>query len=272
MFERGIFAVFKPSGVRSSQVVARIKAVLLQQTRHEKKKVPQRNAPGTASSSSLHVTATTNHHRDVTSGAAELKLKVGHGGTLDSSAEGVLVIGVGQDCKKLSGFLKGDKCYVATGQLGKSTDTCDAGGTVTEQKPYEHVQRMNLECTLKSFRGEIFQTPPVYSALKHRGVRFSDLARAGVLIEPQPRRITIHSISLEDFQPPYFKISVSCASGTYIRSLIQDIGLQLGTVACVTQLTRTKQGIFTLRDALPERRWTVDDIQMAIDETSSRIH
>lgn len=260
MTQRGIFAVCKPSGVRSAQVVARIKAVLLQK-RHEK--------PVQGQDPNLKLTATTNRDRTQRGTASRAtRLKVGHGGTLDQLAEGVLVIAVGQDCKKLSEFLKGDKCYVATGQLGKSTDTCDAGGTVTEQKPYDHVQRMDLERTLKSFRGETFQAPPAYSALKHQGMRFSDLARSGVVVEPQPRRITIHSMSLEDFQPPYFTISVFCASGTYIRSLIRDIGLQLGTVACVTELVRTRQGVFSLKNALPEGQWTVDGIQAAVDKTS----
>ena len=242
MIRRGVFAVFKPSGIRSAEVAAKIKTVLLQKLRE--KQVLRKDASTASSDLKSTATASTNYVKSRTS-----KLKVGHGGTLDGLAEGVLVIGIGQDCKKLTQYLKGDKGYMACGELGKSTDTGDAGGIVMEQKTYKHIQRVDLEGTLQSFKGETFQTPPVYSALKHHGVRFSDLARSSKPIEPQPRRITIYSISLLNFQPPYFKISVSCASGTYIRSLIRDIGLQLGTVAHMTQLLRTKQGMFTLGDA-----------------------
>ena len=228
---RGLFAVFKPAGMTSAQVTGIIKRIL-QSDRGE-------------------------------SDPRGRTLKVGHGGTLDKDAEGVLVIGVGEDCKKLQNFLQGEKEYDAIGRLGVATDTLDSSGTVVEEKPWGHVTKVDLLNTLKKFQGEQLQTPPVISALKVRGRRMSDLARMGKTsdIEPKPRAITISKLELVDFSPPAFRIIVACSKGTYIRSLISDIGKSLRTVAHVKYLCRTKQGKqFYLENALSQEEWTVERI------------
>ena len=205
-------------------------------------------------------------------------LKVGHGGTLDKSAEGVLVVGIGDDCKKLSTYLHSvDKSYTVTGRLGIATDTLDGSGEVTEERSCDHVMKEDLAKTLVDFEGEISQVPPLYSALKHGGKRFSDRAReaagqgASCDITPEPRQVTIHSIRLTEFNSPHFTIEVSCGSGTYMRSLIRDIGSKLGTVAHTEHLVRTQHGPFCLEDALPESKWTLSDISSAIERCSSKI-
>ena len=205
-------------------------------------------------------------------------MKVGHGGTLDKSAEGVLVIGVGEDCKKLSSFLHNvDKEYTVTGRLGVATDTLDGSGSVTEEKLWEHVTKQDLETALVDFQGEIAQVPPVYSALKFEGKRMSDHAReaselgAACDLTPKSRQVTIHSLTLTDFNPPCFTIEVSCGSGTYMRSLVRDIGIKLGTVAHMEYLCRTRQGPFSLEDALCQSKWTVADIEVAIDRSCSKL-
>ena len=220
---RGIFAVVKPVGLTSADVTNRIKALL-------------REGNGS-------------------------RVKVGHGGTLDKSAHGVLVIGIGADCRKLTAALADDKCYECLGELGTATDSYDSEGKVVYRAPWGHVSRSNLESVLANhFSGQITQTPPTYSALKWKGTRLSDLARRGTLITPEPRRITIHSISLQDFQPPSFMINVTSSSGTYIRSLVHDIGQKLNSAAFVRSLCRKRQGMFTLEQALQERDWTFKNI------------
>ena len=207
-----------------------------------------------------------------------LWLKVGHGGTLDKSAEGVLVIGIGEDCKKLTTFLHNvDKGYTVTGKLGVATDTLDGSGKVTEEKPWDHVTKQDVEKVLADFRGEVTQVPPLYSALKFAGKRFSDRAREasaqGEVCEatPEPRKVTIHSLTLTDFNAPHFTIEVLCGSGTYMRSLVRDIGTKLGTVAHTEHLCRTQHGPFSLDDALPQSKWTVADIETAIGRTSGML-
>ena len=203
---------------------------------------------------------------------------MGHGGTLDKFAEGVLVIGLGKDCKKLSSFLhKVDKGYTVIGVLGVATDTLERSGNVTEEKPWEHVTKQDLEKVLVNFQGEIMQVPPLYSALKSGGKRFSDRAREASAqgiecdVTPEPRQVTIHSLAVTDFNPPRFTIEVSCGSGTYMRSLVRDIGTKLGTVAHIEYLCRTHQGPFSIVDALCQSKWTVSDIGAAIERNHSKL-
>lgn len=203
---------------------------------------------------------------------------MGHGGTLDKSAEGVLVIGLGKDCKKLSSFLhKVYKGYTVTGVLGVATDTLEEYGNVTEEKPWEHVTKQDLEKVLVDFQGEIVQVPPLYSALKSGGIRFSDRAREASVqgmvcdVTPEPRQVTIHSLTVTDFNPPRFTIKVSCGSGTYMRSLVRDIGTKLGTVAHLEYLCRTQQGPFSIEDALCQSKWTVSDIEAAIEKCGTKL-
>ena len=233
---RGIIPIYKPSGLTSFEVCDTIRAILSGMSA-----LPQSKAPRTKTKS-------------------KFKLKVGHGGTLDKEAEGVLVIGVGEDCKDLSSFLSGSKAYSAVGILGKTTTTYDLTGSVTGIASYDHITQESLERVVMSFEGETLQTPPVYSALKIKGQRTADLARKGLMVDmtSKKRPISIHQIKLQMFSPPEFSIDVSCSAGTYIRSLIYDIGIGSNTVACMKSLCRTKQGPFTLNEALKRDSWTVD--------------
>lgn len=230
--KRGIFAVYKPAGITSAQVTNVIKRLLLEDGSEQ----------------------CSRHRR---------KVKVGHGGTLDKDAEGVLVIGVGEDCKRLGSFLQGEKEYEAVGRLGVATDTLDGSGAVVKEAPWDHVTRPALVSTLERFEGDQLQVPPVMSALKVRGERMSDLARRGKLADmvPKPRPVTITRLELKQFAPPDFRILVACSKGTYIRSLINDIGVQLKSAAHMKSLCRTRQGqAFTLENALTKDDWTLEKI------------
>ncbi|KAJ0060346.1 hypothetical protein NL108_010096, partial [Boleophthalmus pectinirostris] len=152
-------------------------------------------------------------------------MKMGHGGTLDSAASGVLVVGVGNGTKMLSAMLAGSKKYTAVGELGKATDTLDATGTLTLEKPFGHVSRADMEEKLKSFVGDILQVPPLYSALKKDGQRLSVLLKQGQKVEAKPARtVTVYNISLQDFNPPLFTLDIECGGGFYVRSLVDDLG------------------------------------------------
>ncbi|XP_075705319.1 pseudouridylate synthase TRUB1 [Rhinoderma darwinii] len=195
-------------------------------------------------------------------------LKIGHGGTLDNTASGLLVVGIGDGTKMLGAMLTGSKKYTTTGQLGKATDTLDASGTVTEEKPYGHITREDLEEALMTFTGNLLQVPPLFSALKRNGKRLSCLVREGAEVEAKPARpVVVYKLSLTDFQPPLFTLDVECGGGFYVRSLIRDIGEALSSCASVTELIRTKQGPFTLDErTLREDRWDIDHIARAVQE------
>uniref|UniRef100_A0AAZ3QU81 tRNA pseudouridine(55) synthase n=1 Tax=Oncorhynchus tshawytscha TaxID=74940 RepID=A0AAZ3QU81_ONCTS len=168
-------------------------------------------------------------------------LKMGHGGTLDSAASGVLVVGIGNGTKMLSTMLAGSKKYMAVGELGKATDTLDATGKVVHEKLYDHITREAFEEKLKQFTGDIMQVPPLYSALKKDGKRLSVLLKQGHEVEAKPARpVTVYNLSL---------------------SLVDDLGKALSSCAHVRKLIRTKQGQFTLDDhTLQEEHWTLQHI------------
>ncbi|TSK14744.1 putative tRNA pseudouridine synthase 1 [Bagarius yarrelli] len=189
-------------------------------------------------------------------------IKLGHGGTLDSAASGVLVVGIGEGTKMLTSMLSGSKKYTAVGEMGKATDTFDATGNVVQEKSFDHITREEFEKKLKQFTGEIMQVPPLYSALKKDGKRLSTLLKEGHEVEAKPARpVTVYSLSLQDFNPPLFTLDVECGGGFYVRSLVHDLGKALSSCAHVRELTRTKQGQFTLQEhVLREERWTVQDI------------
>ncbi|KAF3827943.1 hypothetical protein GH733_001178 [Mirounga leonina] len=161
--------------------------------------------------------------------------------------------------------------YIAIGELGKATDTLDSTGKVTEEKPYDKITQEDIEGILQKFTGNIMQVPPLYSALKKDGQRLSTLMKRGEVVEAKPARpVTVYSLSLQKFQPPFFTLDVECGGGFYIRSLVSDIGKELSSCANVLELTRTKQGPFTLEEhALPEDRWTIDDIAQSLEHCSS---
>ncbi|XP_058154311.1 pseudouridylate synthase TRUB1 [Dasypus novemcinctus] len=240
----GVFAVHKPKGPTSAELLNRLKEKLLAE----------------AGMPSLEWTK-----------RKKQTLKIGHGGTLDSAARGVLVIGIGRGTKMLSSMLSGSKRYIAIGELGKATDTLDSTGKVTEEKPYDKITQEDIESILQKFTGNIMQVPPLYSALKKDGQRLSTLVKRGELVEAKPARpVTVYSLSLQKFQPPFFTLDVECGGGFYIRSLVNDIGKELSSCANVLELTRTKQGPFTLEEhALPEDKWTIDDIAQSLEHCSS---
>lgn len=178
------------------------------------------------------------------------KVKVGHTGTLDPFATGLLILVVGDYCKRAGEFSKLDKTYEATLRLGQISSTGDPEGEITsvsDRKP----SLAEVESALAKFRGLIEQTPPMYSAIKIGGQRAYKLARAGKEVVMQPRQVTIHRLELVDYTYPTVKIHCDVSSGTYIRTLAQDIGQQLKTGAYTTQLRRTAVDKWLIKDAYP---------------------
>ncbi len=175
--------------------------------------------------------------------------KIGHTGTLDPNAEGVLPVCVGKSTKACDMLTFSDKEYIAEVKLGMSTDTYDIWGSVTAQKPVD-VSKSRLERTIEGFVGNIDQIPPVYSAIKQNGKKLYELARQGVEVEIKPRRITVYECELLSFVNDTFSIRVRCSKGTYIRSLCHDIGEVLGCGACMSALTRTQSSVFDISEAL----------------------
>ena len=171
--------------------------------------------------------------------------KAGHTGTLDPAADGLLPVCFGEATKFSHLLLDADKAYVATVRLGVTTSTGDAEGAVIASKP--PVTEFNVILrALEKFRGDITQTPPMHSALKHKGVPLYEYARKGVEIERQPRNIHINVLHVIDLKENLLKLQVSCSKGTYIRVLAEDIGSALGCGASLCALTRTQSGALTL--------------------------
>ena len=175
--------------------------------------------------------------------------KAGHTGSLDPMASGVLPVCFGE-ATKLSGLLlDSPKIYEVVGRLGTRTDTGDAEGEVVETTAVPAVDIAGLDAALEEFRGDIEQVPPMYSALKHEGRRLYELARRGETIERPPRRVTIHRLERLAWATPDLRLRVACSKGTYIRTLIEDIGAALGSCAHVVELRRVAAGPFTIGDA-----------------------
>lgn len=202
--------------------------------------------------------------------------KVGHGGALDPLATGVLMIGVGDATKLLNGYLNCDKEYTVTARLGLETDTLDVNGRIIQAKKCDHVTKSMIEDILPKFLGETMQIPPLISAKKYKGLPMYKYVRANREIpDPQPQSVTITKIKLLDFKPmpvdeinqrlefntqklirmgekdplmhdlgTTFTISMECSKGTYVRSVVRDIGIMLGSAAHAVELRRTRQGEF----------------------------
>ncbi len=180
--------------------------------------------------------------------------RAGHTGTLDPRASGVLVVLIGP-AVRLSEFVSAsDKRYQAIIRLGSSTDTFDADGRFTRQETPVNVTEEQFEKVLKTFEGEIEQVPPPYSAVKVQGRKAYEMARKGEDVELEPRIIQVHHLEVLEWAPPEVVVDVHCSSGTYVRSLTNDLGEALGTGAYLVGLRRTKSGRFTLRDAVPLRK------------------
>lgn len=176
--------------------------------------------------------------------------RVGHAGTLDPLATGVLPVALGSATKLLQFLLTSDKSYRATLQLGVTTDTLDAEGTVTGEFPVPPLSREDIEAALQPFRGEIEQLPPMFSALKQNGVPLYRLARQGREVPRTPRRVTIRRLALCDREETRIRIEVDCTKGTYIRSLAADIGEQLGCGAHILHLQRRRCGVYHIDECL----------------------
>lgn len=180
--------------------------------------------------------------------------RAGHTGTLDPRASGVLVVLIGPAVRLSEYVSASDKRYQATIRLGSSTDTYDSEGTVTDSATWESITEEKFNEVLQKFVGEIEQVPPPYSAVKVKGKKAYDLAREGEEVDLEPRLIQVYSLEVIEWAPPEVVIDVYCSSGTYVRSLANDLGKELGCGAHLIGLRRTKSGRFTLRDAIPLRK------------------
>jgi tRNA pseudouridine55 synthase len=190
--------------------------------------------------------------------------RIGHAGTLDPLATGVLLVCVGR-ATRLSEYLMGQqKTYEATVRLGQTTNTYDAEGEVVAERPFSHITQSTIGEALLSFRGSIEQIPPIYSALKVNGQPMYKLARAGKEVEAKPRPITIYALDLLDWTPPNLHLRVVCSTGTYIRSLAHDIGERLACGGHITVLRRTAVGEFQIEDAVSLAELTTDKCQEAL--------
>jgi tRNA pseudouridine55 synthase len=176
--------------------------------------------------------------------------RVGHAGTLDPDATGVLPVCLGRATRLVEYLAGAAKTYRAAIVLGAATDTYDAAGAVTQRADPSGIDRAQAEAALAAFRGPIHQTPPMYSALKHKGQPLYKLARAGITVERPSRPVTVYRLEITDWQPPEVTLEVECSKGTYIRSLAHDLGQELGCGAYLKELARTAYGPFKIEDAV----------------------
>lgn len=240
----GLIAVYKPVNFTSNDVVMKVRSSLRQRL------------------------------REVT--GKKIDIKVGHGGTLDPLAEGVMVLGIGSGTKELNNYLTGSKVYQTVAQLGKATNTLDGEGETTEEKDCSHVTEELVLQALPVFRGEIEQIPPMFSALKKGGQRLYDLARKGVEVVREPRKVTVYRLDYLSHaieKPPHsLCLEVECSGGFYVRTLIDDLARKLGTVGFMKRLIRTRQGVFELKDCLEVKDWTVERIEEKLTEMNKRLN
>ena len=177
--------------------------------------------------------------------------KVGHAGTLDPLATGLILVALGRATRTLEYLLARDKRYEAELHLGQRTDSYDADGEIVSTHDGPLPDQATIDVQLTAFRGEILQKPPIYSALKRRGEALYKKARRGETVELEARPVTIYELTLSDWSPPYLTLHVHCAKGTYIRSLAHDLGEALGVGAHLSGLRRTAIGDFSLAQATP---------------------
>ena len=254
----GIFAVNKPLEWSSNDVVSYIRGILERDARNRGAEVrkPRRRAKKGV-------------------------VRVGHGGTLDPMASGVLVVGVGSGTKELQGFLSGSKRYTAGIKLGIETDTGDVApeANIIDTKSFDHVTMDAIEEVIPKFTVKIMQVPPIFSALKKDGKKLYEEARKGKTAEElgiEAREVTIYDLKLLPTNEkgeglPCFGLDVECGGGTYIRSLVRDIGRELNTCATMTSLIRTQQAQFLLDNTVEKDDLCADTIFAAIDKTNSEM-
>ena len=184
------------------------------------------------------------------------RVKVGHGGTLDPLASGLLIIGTGTHTKQLQALTDEDKTYTATLRLGQSTLSYDAETDVEVERPWEHIDEATIRAVFPRFTGGIMQRPPDFSAKRFQGERAYRLARAGEEVHLPPVALTIHRLELLGIEGRDVTIEVHCSKGTYVRSLAHDIGAALGCGAHLVALRRTASGAFHVRDARTPQQWS----------------
>jgi len=180
--------------------------------------------------------------------------RVGHAGTLDPAATGVLPVCLGRGTRVIEFLAEASKTYRARITLGVETDTYDATGRIVREADPSGITLAHIEPALVPFRGFIEQVPPLYSAVKHRGKRLYELARAGIEVERRSRPAVIHRLEVLDWQPPVLTVEVECGKGTYLRSLAHDLGQSLGCGAMLQDLVRTRYGPFPIESAVPLSR------------------
>ena len=177
--------------------------------------------------------------------------KVGHGGTLDPLATGLLVLLLGKATKLSDSIMGGDKGYAGTLLLGRVTASQDTDGETLSEADYSHVVRENLEAELNALKGESYQLPPMVSAVKINGQRLYKAARKGIEVEREKRLIHVDEIKLLSFDSPLAEFEVQCGKGTYIRTIAHDVGQKLGCGACLSALRRIRSGSFSINQAYP---------------------
>lgn len=178
------------------------------------------------------------------------KFKVGHAGTLDPLATGVLVVCTGRATREISSLQEGVKEYIADLRLGQTTPSFDLETAVDREYSWEHITRESIMETLPRFTGDIMQVPPVFSAVKIDGKRAYNLARKGKDVELKPKLLRIDELELLSFEPPLMRLRIVCSKGTYIRALARDLGEALGSGAHLAALRRTRVGKFSIQDCL----------------------
>lgn len=202
--------------------------------------------------------------------------KIGHTGTLDPDAVGVLPVCLGKATKLCDMLTDKNKTYETVLLLGKTTDTQDSSGIVLSEAETEDLTESTVEQTIQSFVGEYMQIPPMYSALKVNGKKLYELARAGIEVERKARPVTIFDIQIKAIEFPRVRMVVSCSKGTYIRTLCHDIGAKLGCGACMEELIRTKVSRFEIKDSLKleevrnlKEAGRLDSVLIPVDEMFS---
>lgn len=182
-------------------------------------------------------------------------IKVGHSGTLDPMATGLLLICTGAWTKELHHLTGLDKTYTARITLGIATDTYDAEGATTDEQPVPALDLMDIQKKLQPFTGTFLQHPPAYSAIKKEGKPLYELARAGKEVKTEPRQVTVFDLQIIQYAAPHLDILIHCGSGFYVRSLAHDLGQSLGCGAHLSALTRNTVGPYSLEDALDIQYW-----------------
>ena len=193
--------------------------------------------------------------------AGHRKIKIGHAGTLDPLATGVLLVCIGKATKQVEALQAEEKEYVAEIELGATTPSYDLEHEIDWRYPYEHISREQVERVLTAMQGEQEQVPPVYSAKQIDGKRAYEYAREGVEVEMKRARITIYETKLLLFEPPRVVASIRCSKGTYIRSIARDLGVELGSGGHLTGLRRTRSGNFRAEECL-----SVEEIEKSFSE------